>query len=1171
MNNYQWHCPNLTCPPNYHPGKATKIQQASNRYYVLEKDEHERSTKLKEETARKQLFSHLPRFYEKPTKIERERKKLFSYLPRISSNDYNERVTKRPKTKKKIHKMNNKTDTQTENEVETKDLFKTLPKISSKEYIGTDICRICMRKIRSNHRAVSCDGCEWWMHIKCSDMEKRTYNLLKDKRSFNWTCHYCRDTEVLSTSRIDLLRLKPEECPKSIDELLSDEKPLILNINCRSIINKVDELKDICYKLKPIIVCLTETWMDQTVPQSYIVPEGYSIIRKDRTDNFKQRYGKANGGGVAILHKKNVKIKLKNIGDKDDEVLWVEVMAKRRFLLGLVYRATYTDILTETEGNTKLNSSLETAHAISDNVILVGDLNCDTESPNPDNITKSLLEICSVYQLTQMITTPTRIAEDSKTTIDHIWADKNKDLIHDSGTFMGISDHFGTYAMLNTNLRKETKKSKLRRNWRNYNVSEYRETLSRCIEESNIDDLINLKDINGSLQALTEAIQCATNQHAPMIEVKERNKEKNIPWFNKEIAAKKEEKNKLLKLYYLLRDPSDKAKARKLNNEINHMKEKKKKAYYTDKLEKSEGDPKQTWDILKELTNGYTAKDDIEPDNMTQEESNKYNDYFATVGSEIQKKLNIKNSEVTTKQTGFTFTPESEESIMKLIDRIRTNVAVGNDGINAKVLKDAKDVIAPTLAKIINTGYDINKFPDQLKIASIKPVHKKNCPNEPANYRPISILPILSKVFERSAVDQLVKYLEKNNLLTACQHAYRRGHSTTTCLAEITNKIYKSLDNGLIVGVASMDLSKAFDAISHTHLLQKLSNMGLHEDSVKWIESYLESRKQKTKFKNFTSEESIVTSGVPQGSILGPILFLCFTNDLTNDFPEDKVVSYADDSQFIVTGMNMGEVKKKLENIVMKAEKWYKVNSLMSNPSKTEVIIFTKRKHNTIPVISILENNQEINLEVKSEVKVLGVLIDKNLTWDTHITKLRNKTTGIVRHLHKVNKLLPMKSKLQLYDSLVASHLSYADIIWSGCSQANKQKLQCVQNFAFKSILGMKKFDSATQALTTLKHLNLEEKRNIHEAVFTHKVQAGKMPSNLTEDYKNLQPRLQHRSAAQGTLNIPKHTTTKYENSVLYRTIKSWNKTSPSIRTENTATFKKKLQSQMITEKYLTN
>ena len=153
-----------------------------------------------------------------------------------------------------------------------------------------------------------------------------------------------------------------------------------------------------------------------------------------------------------------------------------------------------------------------------------------------------------------------------------------------------------------------------------------------------------------------------------------------------------------------------------------------------------------------------------------------------------------------------------------------------------------------------------------------------------------------------------------------------------------------------------------------------------------------------------------------------------------------------------------------------------------------------------------------------------------------------------------------MKTKLQLYDSLVASHLSYADIIWSGCGSVNKQKLQLVQNFALKSILGMKKFDSSTQALKTLKHLNLEEKRNIHEAVFTRKVLAGKMPNNLTEEYKKLHPRLNHRSATEGTLNIPIHKTSKYENSVLYRTVKSWNNTNVNIRKEETSIFKKKLQ-----------
>ena len=182
--------------------------------------------------------------------------------------------------------------------------------------------------------------------------------------------------------------------------------------------------------------------------------------------------------------------------------------------------------------------------------------------------------------------------------------------------------------------------------------------------------------------------------------------------------------------------------------------------------------------------------------------------------------------------TGFKFKPETEDNTKKLIDRIRTNVAVGEDGINARIIKDARDIIAPTLTKIINLGYEINQFPDQLKSASIKAIHKKKSQEDPANYRPISILPTISKVFERSAVDQLVNYLESNNIITGNQHAYRKGHSTVTCLVEVTNKIYSSLDCGQYVGMASMDLSKAFDAISHTHLLKKLSDMGLHHDTV---------------------------------------------------------------------------------------------------------------------------------------------------------------------------------------------------------------------------------------------------------------------------------------------------------------------------------------------------
>lgn len=1115
---HQWICPNPNCTPTYCAGLGKNIPIIENRFSII-------SGNIED-----------------------------LIIPNIKNEDHTITPTRECLSGKVL---------------KTKDMFKHLPRISSREYIGKDICRVCYKTVGENQRAVSCDECERWLHIKCTDMESKTYKMFREKRIFNWICHKCRDVEIPTPTRVNLKQLQSEDYPTTMEELTAMEGPLILSLNCRSIIKKVDELKQICYTLKPAIVCLTETWLDYTVPQNFIVPEGYIIIRKDRSENFKQKYGKANGGGIAILHQSNIKIKRKSIGDEDDESLWVEVTMKRKFLLGLSYRAEYTDLLTEKEGSNKLNNMLETAHVISNNILYLGDLNCDYKNENPDNATQRLTETCSAYGMNQLITTPTRITDDCKTTIDHIWTDPSKYLIKGSGTCIGISDHLATYATLDFKPSKTPcELPKIRRNWRNYNVNEFRETLISTIERSNIEDSINQKDVNKSLDALTGAIQQSLNQHAPLKEMKVRSKKTStIPWFNKEIEDKKEEKNNCLKLFHKFGDQKDKYKAQHINNVLTHLKEKSKKKYYTDKLTQCEGDSKQTWKILKELTDGYNERQQTEPDNMDQIKSNYYNNYFATVGSDIQKKLNVKDKEVKTNTTGFSFIPETEENIIKLIDRIRNDVAVGVDGINTRVLKDGKEIIAPALTKIINLGYETNEFPDQLKIAVIKPIHKKDCHNSPANYRPISILPIISKVFERSAVDQLVQYLE-NDILSGSQHAYRKGHSTITSLAEVTNKIYQSLDKGLIVGMASMDLSKAFDAISHTHLLQKLSDMGLQTNSVTWIKSYLNSRKQRTAFKNVTSDESTVTSGVPQGSILGPILFLCFTNEHTNSFPEAKVVSYADDSQFIVTGKKMETIKAKLEEIIEKAEKWYKANSLMSNPSKTEVIIFTPTRNNTLPTITSYENGKKFNLEVSKELKILGVYIDSSMSWDTHITKLRNKTIGVVKHLHRINKLLPMKTKLTLYDSLVASHLNYADVIWSGCSLENKKRLQTVQNFALKSILNKKKSDSATEALKTLKYLDLEEKRKIHEAVFIHKILKGKKPKNLTEEYEKLQPRLNHRSADKSILNIPAHKTSKFKSSVLYRTIKTWNEINVERKKEDTSTFKKSLQSHMTKSKY---
>ena len=312
---FQWQCPNPQCLPNYHPSEDTDQntaagtlnpvttkntnQQATNRYTVLlketkGKDENETSTK--EETVRKQLFSHLPRISEKPTKGERDIKKLFSHLPKISSKDYIERCKRN-----KCH--NNKPACEPKKKI---NLWSELPKISSTAYIGKEICTSCNSCIKTYQDEIQCSICQRLTHRKCSDMSLKIYKEKVKKRALkdlHWTCNKCRNDEETNYKPFSKEQCTEEQLPDDWDHICKGKREgeeIILHFNARSMIDKEDEIQEIAKKIKPDAIFITETWLDESCPKGTSVPQNYSIIRKDRSLDFKQKYGKNNGGGVAV-------------------------------------------------------------------------------------------------------------------------------------------------------------------------------------------------------------------------------------------------------------------------------------------------------------------------------------------------------------------------------------------------------------------------------------------------------------------------------------------------------------------------------------------------------------------------------------------------------------------------------------------------------------------------------------------------------------------------------------------------------------------------------------------------------------------------------------------------------------------------------------------------------
>ena len=377
------------------------------------------------------------------------------------------------------------------------------------------------------------------------------------------------------------------------------------------------------------------------------------------------------------------------------------------------------------------------------------------------------------------------------------------------------------------------------------------------------------------------------------------------------------------------------------------------------------------------------------------------------------------------------------------------NKATLDTKISALKLASLDTKFVETLARVVTKSFEDGVFPQSLKLARVVPVHKGGSKTETSNYRPISLLTSFSKIYEKLMHNRIVDFMNSNNSFYEMQYGFRAGRSCEHAVLKAQSILLESLNKKQISLLLLIDFSKAFDMVEHSILLEKLQHYGIRGTALSWLKSYLENREQFVSVGGKNSSKTSITYGVPQGSILGPLLFVIYINDMPGIANFAKFILYVDDANIIVTGHNLLEIEEKLSRLSILLLKWVNDNGLLLNLRKTNYMIFTRQ--NIQQNVNVMIGNTAI--ERKSETKFLGVIIDDRLTWTQHIRAIKMKMSRYVGIMYKIKSQLPLQARIQIYHSFVQSHVNYCSLVWGFAAKSNIESLFTSQKKGIRAVM----------------------------------------------------------------------------------------------------------------------